>query len=308
MNIQEQSEIFIQRLETRKRSPIKPNTLRAYRSYIRTWIIPILGTIDLAQFENGAMRKFVSELSAARLGVATIVSIVNCLKGVVASAQDENGNEIYPRPWNNEFIDLPIVHQRDQKAPIVAVPALEWAVSRAEEPFRTLYALLAASGLRISEGLALRAGPYDGPESYWDRDRSMLVIKGQVQNGSFVAPKTAAGHRECDISGDMNRVLIGLNCSKGSLLFEDSTRHETRHLPLHKVSYAADRDGIPGLHSLRRFRVTRLRKVGTPGDLEKFWIGHSSKDITDLYSRLAQDVSFRKEWAEKAGMGFQITR
>ena len=69
---------------------------------------------------------------------------------------------------------------------------------------------------------------------------------------------------------------------------------------------AAAKDGIPGFHSLRRFRTTRLREVGTPEDILKFWIGHGSKDITDRYSKLASNEALRKEWAEKAGLGFSI--
>ena len=34
---------------------------------------------------------------------------------VLASAVDEQGDEIYPRKWNHEFIDLPEV--KDQKTP-----------------------------------------------------------------------------------------------------------------------------------------------------------------------------------------------
>ena len=36
---------------------------------------------------------------------------------VVASAVDEQGGEIYPRKWNNEFIDLPVVEKDKQNTP-----------------------------------------------------------------------------------------------------------------------------------------------------------------------------------------------
>jgi hypothetical protein len=59
-----------------------------------------------------------------------------------------------------------------------------------------------------------------------------------------------------------------------------------------------------GFHSFRRFRVTHLRKQGTPEDLLRFWIGHGDRTVTDRYAKLRQDVQFRKAVAEQVGIGF----
>ena len=60
-------------------------------------------------------------------------------------------------------------------------------------------------------------------------------------------------------------------------------------------------------HSFRRFRVMHLRKNRVPWDLEKFWIGHANKDVTDKYAaQLKEDVDWRKDVAEKTGLGFAL--
>jgi len=60
-------------------------------------------------------------------------------------------------------------------------------------------------------------------------------------------------------------------------------------------------------HSFRRFRVMHLRKNRVPWDLEKFWIGHANKDATDKYAaQLKEDVEWRKDVAEKTGLGFAL--
>jgi integrase len=300
MNFTQQSEMFLDGIEKRKRSPASANTIRVYQSYLRAHILPQLGRAPLATFENGAMRTFVRTLEG--LAPSTVVSITNLVKAVVASAQDANGNELYPRAWNNEFIDLPLVSSRDQKTPTIGSAALQEAICGAKGQFGPLYALLAASGLRISEALALRAGPDGGRSSVWLAGDSKLVIRGQVQNGEFVRPKTAAGFREVDIHEDINKVLCSIDCPVGDLLFTGYNGY----LPLAAAYDAAKKDGIPGFHSLRRFRVTRLREVGAPEDLLKYWIGHSGKDISDRYSKLAQNTQIRKEWAQKAGLGFSL--
>jgi integrase len=61
-----------------------------------------------------------------------------------------------------------------------------------------------------------------------------------------------------------------------------------------------------GFHSFRRFRVTHLRKRGTPEDLLRFWIGHGDKTVTYRYAKLCEDVAFRKSQAERAGIGFNL--
>ena len=57
---------------------------------------------------------------------------------------------------------------------------------------------------------------------------------------------------------------------------------------------------------MRRFRVKWLRKNAVPKDLEDFWIGHAKGTISDAYSKLEDDLDFRREVAQKAGLGFEL--
>ena len=41
-------------------------------------------------------------------------------------------------------------------------------------------------------------------------------------------------------------------------------------------------------------------------DILRFWIGHADKSITDRYSKMSKRIQTRKEWAEKAGLGFNL--
>lgn len=61
-----------------------------------------------------------------------------------------------------------------------------------------------------------------------------------------------------------------------------------------------------GAHAFRRFRATWLRKQHAPEDLIRFWLGHANKSVTDLYSKLKEDVTFRKKVAEQIGIGFEL--
>jgi len=49
---------------------------------------------------------------------------VNLTKLIVSSAIDDNGDELYPRKWNNDFIDLPVIE--NQKQPTFTVEQMNF--------------------------------------------------------------------------------------------------------------------------------------------------------------------------------------
>ena len=61
-----------------------------------------------------------------------------------------------------------------------------------------------------------------------------------------------------------------------------------------------------GCHAFRRFRITWLRKNMVPEDLITFRHGHAGKTVTDSYSKLRDDAEFRKQVAQKVGLGFEL--
>jgi hypothetical protein len=70
---------------------------------------------------------------------------------------------VFPRKWNSEFIDAPIVEK--QKQPTVTAEQIEQAITRATEADAVLFIL---SGLRIGEALALRIGPSETSSYFSD--------------------------------------------------------------------------------------------------------------------------------------------
>jgi len=57
-----------------------------------------------------------------------------------------------------------------------------------------------------------------------------------------------------------------------------------------------------GFHAFRHGRVTVLRKNGTPADLQKLWIGHSSLRTGDRYSHADEELAFRRAAAGHVGL------
>ena len=99
-------------------------------------------------------------MSAAGLAPKTIVNVVAVLKLVVASAVDEEGDQIYPRAWNHDFIQLPLVIKEKQNRPTITGAEISAVINSVKERYVVLFALVAGTGLRIGEALAVRTDDF----------------------------------------------------------------------------------------------------------------------------------------------------
>jgi len=88
-------------------------------------------------------------LAAQDLSPKTAQEIGNALRSIIASAINANGDQLYLRKWNSEFIDPPLV--ANQRQPIVSPEQIEHAIANSPEDSAALYLLLASSGLRIGD-------------------------------------------------------------------------------------------------------------------------------------------------------------
>jgi integrase len=305
MLFETQSTVFMREIQTRRRQPVRASTARIYESYLNSRILPLLGRLDLNVIENGAAKQFISGLNETDLSAGTINDIFKVVKAVIASAVDLNGNEMYPRKWNHDFIDLPIVEKTDRFTPTVTPKKVTEAVRSASSRDRALFTLLAASGLRVGEALALKAGSDDGLNSFYDSREGILhirttLVSGKVQN----SPKTAAGIRQVDLSPDVNQYLQRAGLPTDGFLFQN------RQGGTVKMRSAYDRlrkAGITeGFHSFRRFRITHLEAQSVPRGLAMYWTGHAEKDVHGSYIKIGQDLQTRRDWAKRAGIGFEL--
>lgn len=295
MTFQIQAEKFLKDGATRKRNPLRPASLRTYRTEISKHLVPLIGELSLELVGNKTVKPLVQSLHEKGLSPATIQLNINLIKQIVSSAVDENGDQIYPRTWNSDFLDMPAVE--NQKCPTISQGALQKSISEALPIDQALYAILAGTGLRIAEALALTAGCVNDIGSFWAPEESKLVIRQQRGRDGMAPTKTKAGYREIDISEKLNVFLIKRFSGVSGLMFPD---------PQNTYRDRATKNGVPGFHSLRRFRITRLDSQSVPEGLKKFWAGHAAKDVTERYIKSGEEIELRKKHAAKAGLGFNL--
>jgi integrase len=264
------------------------------------WINPKLGDMPLASVNNLALKELVAKMLDAGFTPKTMHNYTQVVKMVVASAINEQGEEIYPRKWNHEFIDLPQV--TGQRTPTFTEEGVTELISAAKGQLQTLFALLAGTGLRVGEALGLELKDICG---------TTITVRQGVWNGVIQTPKTANGLRQVDVHSELAALLQRhIADRKSGFLFQNASGKpisQTNALRrgLHPILESKNRAKC-GFHSFRRFRVTHLRKNHLPDDLIRFWIGHADKSVTDGYSKLKEDVTFRTLRAENAGLGFEL--
>jgi len=129
------------------------------------------------------------------------------VKLVVASAQDDNGRQLYLRNWNHEFIDLPLVRSNEQNTPTLEPQEVSSILEKSAGRYRVLYALLAGTGMRIGEALAIRLEDNDKDHTTIGADCKIIHVRKSVWRGQEQAPKTGNAVRDIDVHPSLAAML-----------------------------------------------------------------------------------------------------
>jgi integrase len=303
----EQAAWWIKHVLHRNRKPIAPATLESWEGCLAVWILPNLGDLPLVSVGNLALKGLVEKMVEAGLSPKTVNNYSQVVKAVVASAVNEEGEQVFPRKWNHEFIDMPIVQKSKQNTPHFTAEVVTGIIKSSKGYKQMFLALLAGTGLRAGEAIGIEI------DKHISADFKTLYIRQKVRRAkleNFL--KTDAGEREvdlCPVLATMLKEFVGERASGflfknrlGNFLSQTNLLRRGLHPALKKL-------GQPkaGFHAFRRFRTTWLRKNRTPEDLIRLWVGHADETITDGYSKLREDVEYRKEVAAEVGLGFEIS-
>lgn len=310
----QQSVIWIEQVKRRTRKPVAEQTLQNWEGPLRNWLNPNIGELPLSEVNNAALKALIPKLRLGGLGPESIKTYVNVAKMVVASAVNDEGEQLYPRKWNHDFIDLPIVRKERQNTPSFPSEIMSGLARWKYERERILFVLCGASGMRAGELLGLEIDKHFSP------DFSSITVEQGVSNCKVQNHvKTASAYRQVDLHPEIAACIRGFvgerktgflfQTKNGKPLSLSTTLRRHLHPALRKLGYVNPHTGDhkAGMHAFRRFRNTYLRNsTACPEGLYKFWMGHAAKDMSDLYDKVKWDVALRKYWAKKVGYGFDL--
>jgi integrase len=310
----EQAACWLELVRSRKRKPVAPGTIEDWGRILKNWLNPHIGDMPLSEANNGAMRQLVASMSKAGLSPKTIINYTGVVKMVVASAVNSQGEQLYPRKWNLEFIDMPLVQRPKQNTPSFSSEIITGLANWKKPRERMLFILCGAAGMRIGEALGIEI------DKHISSDFLTIHIRQKARHCKIESRlKTPSAERDVDLHpaiADLLRAYIGER--KSGFLFVSrngkpvsSSNVIRRHLhpALKKLGYINPHTGThkAGNHAFRRFRNTYLKnRTECPKGLYDYWLGHAGKDMSDLYDKIKEDIPFRKMWAEKCGFGFEL--
>jgi integrase len=305
VTFREQSEIWLQQLQNRRRKPIRQSYAFTIQGALDKWILPAIGSIPLSNVDNLSVKPLIEKMSSSGLKPRTVNKYIEHVKQVVDSLKGPNGEPAHNRKWDAETMDLPVVEHAEQKRPSLKASAISELITASRGQEQALYVLLAATGMRVSEALAVET-------CHFTNDGRTINVEQQVEKDSpriVKYLKTAAAKRQVDLHPDIAEYLRGYATGRLGLLFHTAkgTPHlygnlEDRWLTPRLMKMVLDEEGM-GWHSFKRFRKTWLRGARCLEDLNNFWMAHKPTTMSEVYSHLHEEVQLRLDEAKRVGYG-----
>jgi integrase len=306
VSFRDQAKVYLRWATTRDRGPIKDSS--SIEAALNKWILPAIGDLSLGNVHNITVKPLVTKMKKS-LSARTVNKYVEYIEQVVAALKDgKTGEPVHPRKWDAKEMDLPVVKSKEQRRPALKPNAVNKLVSESEGDEQALYVLLAATGMRISEALAIES------KHFVNNFRTIQVYQQVDRDHPRIVTyvKTDAGFREVDLCTAVGEYLQAFINRKDGLLFE--TRNgtpylhnnlEQRWLTPRLEAMGIDEKGM-GFHAFRRFRKTWLRGKRVQEDINNFWMGHAPETMSETYSRLDLELDLRLTEAESMGVGFTV--
>ena len=264
----------------------RPSTVDVYASLTRTHVVPVLGRSRLAAVKPSDVDALVSGLACAP---STRRQVHTVLRLLFADAQRDG---LVARN--------PVERTRRPSVPPSKPRALTRQQVRAVlgkadgHRHHALLVLVATTGLRRGEALALRWSDLDGDSGVLRVERNLVRADGHL---TFGEPKTTRGHRDVPVPPSVLRVLAEhrrrqvaerLACGPDvwqdhGLMFctEIGTPCEPRNVSRWYATVCAQA-GVSdtGMHSLRHAAATAMLDAGVPVRTVADVLGHGDVGLT----------------------------
>lgn len=292
-----------------RRGAIRDSTLKDYRRHIeRTWL-PALGDRELGKITAPDIARVIAALAARSgddyLADSTLRRTFAPLAALTATAAAEG---VIPQ---NVARDVKVPTGRDRlrkfdaddqddgddpspgKARALTQEQLDAFLLVVDPRWRLLFTLLAATGLRISEALALRWG-----DLKLDGNAAVRVRRAYVR-GVYGPPKSKHGRRDVPLSFTLTRALRERRSGSEwhgdrDLVFTSmaGTAMDAGNLFHRTLKPAAQEAGAgwAGFHAFRHHCASALIADGRNVLQVSRWLGHHSPSFTlDVYAHLMDD-------------------
>lgn len=258
---------------------LKFSSRRFYDSMVNTHLNPVFGETQLRSITRDAVQGFLIGKSRSGLSWRTVKHIRTAFGTILESAVTQELLDSNPVRRTRMARRGPV-----KEHPVISPESVQALIGKLAEPSRSIAELLAITGLRIGEMLALR----------WqdvDLQTGFLAVRQTVFEGRFDEPKSKGSRRTVPLGPRGIEIFSALQPnSGGSAVLVFSTRRGSplsrRNLLNRQLKPAGKAIGLPDVtwHWLRHANATLLDSAGTPLGTVQALLGHASSQITrDTY-------------------------
>lgn len=251
---------------------VRPSTLTDYRVTVNRWIVPQIGSVRVADLTSETVSNLVRGWNlgpnTAAKSLRTFRVCLECAKRARLIAVNPASEVKGPRTKRKEVVTFPPVE-------------LKRIIAAAVEPSEAVYALLAATGLRLGEALGANVEDYDAAKGLLRVQRTYDTKHGERE------PKSENGKRTITVPAAARPAILRVvGQRKAGPLFagaDGGRRHQSA--VRHAWARFLERLGLPyrSPHQLRHSVATALISAGVPiGDAARF-LGDSVQVVVNTY-------------------------
>jgi integrase len=288
MALQAYAEAWIERYLGRGRGGFREGTRDEYRRQLDQYVFPYFGTAKLGEVTPSRVAGFVGWLcdedkQGRALSDATVRNIMAPLRACLATAVREGLIRSNPAR-DADLPHRPTAEESEEQVRAMSREELSTLLALIPDRHRLLFRFLAATGLRISEAVALqwRHLQLDGSQPH-------VKVRRALVKGRMGPPKSKHGRRSVplgqelvsalrerrkhtDWAGEDDLVFPAVN---GQPLIQSNLYRDALKLPREEA-------GVPwvGAHSFRHTCASMLFAEGRNAVQVQRWLGHHSPAFT----------------------------
>jgi integrase len=136
---------------------LKPSTVRAAESHLRTHILPTMGEMSLTAINTRNVQAFISALTAKGLTRKTCDNVLQTLSGLIKTAKAWG---YIPAVFDRSALSLPREGEKQEERFFTA-EQVKQIINASKEPYSTLWAVLSLTGCRAGEVFGLKRTDLD---------------------------------------------------------------------------------------------------------------------------------------------------
>src|SRR5258708_36735004 len=234
----------------------KPSTQNTMDYHIDKYLIPKWAQHPVDMIRENVVNEWLGSLS--QLAPSTQRGIVKTLQMILG------------RKLDRKLIHFPSKLEARRQHPCHTPEQMQMIVDAAREPYKTLFAVAAETGIRSGEVYGLHVEDVD-------MKRLLIHVRRSVCRGRPQRPKRERAYRSIDIQPELAAMIRKhLNGRTSGYVFQTRLGTPFKHPRiLNRVLYPLlERLGIPrsGMHAFRHGRVSYLVECNTPIETIRAWI------------------------------------